>query len=125
MTSDLETSYRHCRAVVRSASSNLASTFWLVPTAQRRGMDALYAFARQADDLVDNDEPLEARRTKLAQFRRAIGIRLAPYLKTNVTPASGPVSYELAGPLALLPAIEDTVRRFGIPAEHLLELLDG
>ena len=92
MTSDLETSYRHCRAVVRSASSNLASTFWLVPTAQRRGMDALYAFARQADDLVDNDEPLEARRTKLAQFRRAIGIRLAPYLKTNVTPASGPVS---------------------------------
>jgi 15-cis-phytoene synthase len=76
MTSDLETSYRHCRAVVRRASSNLASTFWLLPAEQRRGMDALYAFARQADDLVDNDEPLGVRWQQLAAFRRAISIRL-------------------------------------------------
>jgi squalene-associated FAD-dependent desaturase len=118
MTSDLETSYRHCRAVVRRASSNLASTFWLLPAEQRRGMDALYAFARQADDLVDNDEPLGVRQQQLAAFRRAISIRL-----TNQD--IGPFSFDTRGPLALLPALEDTAERFEIPPRHLLELLDG
>ena len=118
MTSDLETSYRHCRAVVRRASSNLASTFWLLPAEQRRGMDALYAFARQADDLVDNDEPLGVRWQQLAAFRRAISIRLTGEVTQSF-------SYESRGPLALLPALEDTVQRFEIPPKHLLELLDG
>ncbi|MGI8982075.1 MAG: hydroxysqualene dehydroxylase HpnE [Pirellulaceae bacterium] len=118
MTSDLETSYRHCRAVVRRASSNLASTFWLLPAEQRRGMDALYAFARQADDLVDSDEPLEVRQKQLAEFRRAISIRLTGG-------GSQSFSYEPRGPLAILPALEDTVRRFEIPPTHLLEILDG
>ena len=118
MTSDLETSYRHCRAVVRRASSNLASTFWLLPGEQRQGMDALYAFARQADDLVDGDEPLEVRRKQFAEFRRAIAIRLT-------AENAEPFSYEPRGPLALLPALEDTVRRFEVPPSHLLEMLDG
>ena len=118
MKNDLETSYRHCRAVVRRASSNLASTFWLLPAEQRRGMDALYAFARQADDLTDSDEPPEIRQQQLAAFRRAISIRLTAH-------GSEPFSFEHRGPLALLPALEDTVRRFEIPPEHLLELLDG
>ena len=118
MTSDLEMSYRHCRAVVRRASSNLASTFWLLPAEQRRGMDALYAFARQADDLVDNDEPLAVREKQLAEFRRVISIRLT-------SQDFGPFSFDTRGPLALLPALEDTVRRFEISPSHLLELLDG
>ena len=118
MTSDLETSYRHCRAVVRRASSNLASTFWLLPADERRGMDALYAFARQADDLVDSDEPLDVRRKQLAAFHRAISIRLT-------AGSSEPFSFELRGSLALLPALEDTVRRFEILPSRLLELLDG
>ena len=118
MTSDLETSYRHCRAVVRRASSNLASTFWLLPAERRRGMDALYAFARQADDLVDSDEPLAVREKQLEEFRRAISIRLTGQ-------SAKPFSHEPCGPLALLPALEDTAERFAIPPRHLLELLDG
>ena len=74
MKSDLETSYRHCREVVRRASSNLASTFWLLPAEQRRGMDALYAFARQADDLVDSDEPPEIRRQRVLSSARQAGV---------------------------------------------------
>jgi squalene-associated FAD-dependent desaturase len=118
MTSDLETSYRHCRAVVRRASSNLASTFWLLPAEQRRGMDVLYAFARQADDLVDNDEPLVVRAKQLAEFRRAISTRLTGH-------DAGPFSFDTRGPLGLLPALEHTVRRFEIAPRLLLELLDG
>ncbi|MBC7857034.1 MAG: squalene/phytoene synthase family protein [Pirellulaceae bacterium] len=118
MTSDLESSYRHCRAVVRRASSNLASTFWLLPGEQRRGMDALYAFARQADDLVDSDEPLAVRRKQFAEFRRAISIRLTGG-------GSESFAYEIRGPLTLLPAVEDTVQRFEIPPTYLLEMLDG
>lgn len=132
MMSDLEASYRYCRGVVRRASSNLASTFWLLPGAQRRGMDALYAFARQADDFADGDAPVEVRRSQLTQFHQAVASRLVPYddeafiaRKPFASAPSTAFSYSLAGPLALLPALEDTVRRFRIPPRHLLDNLRG
>ena len=74
---DLDRSYAHCRQVVRSASSNLAWCFWLLPRDQRRGMDALYAFARQADDLVDNQTTAQSRRAKLEAFRADLAAALA------------------------------------------------
>ena len=52
MNDALEPSYRYCRRVARRAASNLAWAFWLLPADQRRSMDALYAFARECDDLA-------------------------------------------------------------------------
>jgi squalene-associated FAD-dependent desaturase len=105
---DLDRSYAHCRQVVRESSSNLAWCFWLLPHDQRRGMDALYAYARQADDLVDRQAPAELRRQELEEFRTDLAAALAGEARPP-----------------LFPAVADTVRRFGIRAELLDELLDG
>jgi squalene-associated FAD-dependent desaturase len=108
MNGDLDRSYAHCRQVVRRSSSNLAWCFWLLPWDQRRGMDALYAFARQADDLVDREGPVEWRREKHDEFRSDLAAALAG----DVRPP-------------LFPAVADTVQRFGIDPRLLHHLLDG
>lgn len=108
MKRDIDRSYAYCRQVVRRSSSNLAWCFWLLPADQRRGMDALYAFARQADDLVDRNLPAQQRQTELDNFR-------------------GDLSAALAGEPApqLMVAVADTVQRFNIAPKLLHHLLDG
>lgn len=108
MSGSLDRSYAYCRAVVRRSSSNLAWCFWLLPKDQRRAMDALYAFARQADDLVDRDLPVEERRAAFAGFRRDLDSALDGDAKPP-----------------LFPAIADTLQRFSIRPQLLETLLDG
>ena len=50
----IEASYAACRRVGRQAASNFPAAFLLLPRAERRAMDAIYAFMRHTDDLVDN-----------------------------------------------------------------------
>ncbi|HUE73198.1 MAG TPA: phytoene/squalene synthase family protein, partial [Pirellulaceae bacterium] len=108
MSDSLDRSYAYCRQVVRESSSNLAWCFWLLPYDQRRGMDALYALARQADDLVDREDPVESRRRTLDEFRADLVAALAGDARPP-----------------LFPAVADTVRRFGISPALLEQLLDG
>jgi 15-cis-phytoene synthase len=111
----LEASYAACRRVGRRARSNFPLCFRLLPRDRRRGMDALYAFMRYSDDLVDDAEGDATRRTAvLARWRQAVeGV-----LDGNADDKSG-------DPLGLLPALADTVRRFEVPPEHLRAVLDG
>lgn len=104
----LEESYRACRALVRQANSNFAWTFRVLPAEKRRGMEALYAFARRTDDLGDSSEPLDAKRQQLRHWR-------AEFLDALSGSAADP----------LLAAVVDTVHRFDIPERHLLEIIDG
>jgi 15-cis-phytoene synthase len=104
----LAESYRACRALVRQANSNFAWTFRVLPAEKRRGMEALYAFARRTDDLGDSTEPVEIKCQRLTDWRQALLAALAG-------DASDP----------LLPALADTARRFAIPERHLLEIVDG
>jgi phytoene synthase len=108
MTRDLAESYRHCSAVVRKSGSNFALALWLLPPAQRRATHALYAFAWQTDSIADGERPDDEKRRMLANWRTQVAQALAG-------DESGP---------ALL-ALADTVRRFDIPAELLLDLVDG
>jgi phytoene synthase len=104
----LEASYRHCRQVVLNAKSNLGRAFWLLSGEQRRGMDALYAFARAADDLVDRQVSAEIRRADLTQFRVDLERALAG------SPGG-----------SLFPALIDTIERFQISPKHCFDLLSG
>ncbi len=92
-------------------------------------MEALYAFMRRSDDLADGPEPLERRRQALAQWRDAVEAVLADRSPMPATGQSAVCGGQdaLIGPgdLMLLPALGDTVRRFGIPPEHLLAVLEG
>ncbi len=104
----LTESYSHCRAIVLQARSNLGRAFWLLPEPQRCGMDALYAFARTADDIVDNTETESIRRENLQQFRGE--------LRAATTGSSG---------TGVFPALTDTIERYQIPPQYLFDLLDG
>lgn len=104
----VESSYLHCRTIVLRAKSNLGRAFWLLPDAQRRGMDAIYAFAREADDIVDVDECEVSRSHRLQHFRRELE-----------------ASFSGTATAGVFPALCDTVQRYQIPYEPLFDLLDG
>ena len=108
MNDDVLPSYRYCRLVARRAASNLAWAFWLLPADQRRSMDALYAFARECDDLADGPEPTGEKRRRLAQWREQLEQALAGQ-------PSGP----------LFTAVADTVVRHRMPPECLRQIVRG
>lgn len=106
-------SYRHCQAVARRAASNFYWSFWLLPQPQRLAMCALYAFAREADDLADGERAMNERRAALDSLRERLQAALA-----------GEACAECAGD-PLLPALVDTAARYHIPHRYLLEILTG
>jgi len=115
----IRSSYAACRRVVRQAGSNFPAAFLLLPATKRRAMDALYAFMRHSDDLVDDPDPACPPADALARWRAAVEQALGDDL--SVPDLSVPNSIGQA----ILPALADTVRQFRIPPEHLLAVLDG
>ena len=106
----IDASYAASRQAARLSGSNFYPSFLLLPSAKRRAMEALYAFMRRTDDLVDNNLPLDQRRRAIDQWRTEVEAALG----------GGPDSAQ-----PLLPAVADTVDRFEIPTEHLFAVIDG
>lgn len=104
----VESSYRYCQQVVRRSGSNFSLAFWVLPKAQRRGMYALYAFAREVDDLADSVKPLAERRAEIERFE-----------------ADFEAALDGKSPGPLMPAVADTIRRFSVPPEHFREIAAG
>src|SRR5919199_6057593 len=100
---ELAHSYAHCRRVTREASKSFALAARLLPPPKRCAIEALYAFARTSDDIVDeHDEPTGALETWIAQ-----------------------VQGTLAGDDPLLPAWADASQRYTLPSGLTKELLAG
>ncbi len=59
MSEGLEASYAYCRQLTRQTAGNFYYSFLVLPRHKRQAMCALYAFARQTDDLSDNSQPVE------------------------------------------------------------------
>jgi phytoene synthase len=106
VTSLLEQSYAHCRAVARRRAKNFYYSFLLLPREQRNAMCAIYAFMRYCDDL--SDEP-GASREPLERWRAALDHALTGQYDGHPT----------------LPAFHDTVKRYKIPLEYFHEMIDG
>jgi len=117
-------SYAACRLVARRAGSSFYPCFRLLSPPQRQAMEALYAFLRHSDDLGDGAEPLDQRRHGLARWRAALQSALAGEGATGCSSA-GAAPSSSDPHVVLLPALADSVGRFGIPHEHLLAVLDG
>src|SRR5437588_11923052 len=101
-------SYDACSRITRAAKSSFPLAFRLLPPAKRRAMDALYAFMRVTDDLADEPGDPAAKRGALNAWRRSL---LAALGGTHTHPVH--------------PALHDTVRRYAIPPEYLLAVIDG
>ncbi len=108
---ELEASYDFCRRMSRRAGSNFYAGFLLLPREKRRAMEALYAFMRHTDDLADSNPQSPIPNPSLSAWRTA----LEQALRDESLPPYSP----------LLPALADTVRRFHIPHEHLVAVIDG
>lgn len=108
MTQTVAASYAACQRVVQASGSNFALSFWLLPRAQRQAMHALYAFARQTDDLGDSARPASARLVEIAAWQARFQAALAG---------------ETSDPL--LPAVADAIHRFDIPTSLFEEIING
>ena len=101
-------SFLHCRRVTTQANSSFPLAFRLLPRAQRRAMDALYAFMRVTDDLADEPGDPAVKRAQLAAWRAALDAALAGKFTHPV-----------------FPALAHTVRTFGVPPRYLHDVIDG
>jgi len=108
MNDDVLQSYHYCRKIARRAASNFAWAFWLLPAEQRRAMEALYAFARQSDDLADGLEGGDEKCRRLSEWREGLEQAL---------------SGQPAG--SLFPALADTVARYRVPPDYLRQIVTG
>lgn len=110
MTTSLTASYEYCRQLTRRTAHNFGYAFLTLPRDRRQAMHALYAFMRIADDCSDDTSlTLEERRTALTAWSTAFRTGLEG--ETPSHPA--------------LPAVIDTVRRYGIPEQYFQEVLVG
>jgi phytoene synthase len=107
----LAAAYRICRQVVHQADSSFTWGFWLLPKDQRQAMEALYAFARRTDDLVDDARDSDTAQRQIQQWRDALACTLASDSLGDADP--------------VLAATVDAARRFAIPHETLFEIVDG
>src|SRR5436305_923316 len=96
--------YRACEALTRARATNFYYGIRLLPSPKRRAMCAVYAFARQVDDIGDGAEPPERKRALLAAVRAEL-------------------ESENGSPTRL--ALADAERRFALPRDALVDLIDG
>lgn len=121
-------SYAFCQQTTRRSGSNFYPCFMMLPRAKRRAMEALYAFLRFTDDLADCPKPLHTRRESLVRWRDALSNALD---SQDVSAQFQEPQHGCLGAAdttrgeSLLPALADTVRRYGIPREHLFAVIDG
>jgi len=108
VSTDLDAAYEYCRLRTKQGASNFYYGFALLPAAQRRAVYAVYAFARECDDLVDGDLPPEEAARRLGQYRAALERCLAG-------DADG----------AVFEALSDVARRYGVAGELLFDLIRG
>jgi len=105
----LKAARQYCRWLTQQSRSHFVLSFRWLPEDRRQGMEAVYAFCRAVDDVVDRDgvSPNDARK-ELDLWRGEVEAIRAGY-PTH--------------PIAV--ALHDACRRFDIPTTHLNRIITG
>ena len=138
----LERSYLECEDIARAASSSFFRSFRHLPEPKRRAVNALYAFCRRVDDIVDGDwlpehnlthldEATTLRMEQLLSERKVNPIfsekehkdRLRALMFFREQLAAIQDGQPMTDPVFI--ALSDTLRRYPIDVEHLGELING
>jgi 15-cis-phytoene synthase len=98
----------YCQQKAAASGSSFYYSFLFLPAPRRRAIIALYAFCREVDDVVDEISDSQVASTKLAWWRREIGLVFG-----------GQPSH----PVAL--ALQPVVREFDLPESHFQAVIDG
>ena len=96
----VEAAYDEVMRITRREAKNFAYGIMVLPKEKRRAIAAIYAFAREVDDIADGGLPPDEKRARLEALRTR--------LDSNQ-----------------LVALADARARFGIPVEPLHLLIDG
>jgi phytoene synthase len=104
MSATIDEAYAEVQRVTRERAKNFAYGIMVLPREKRRAIAAIYAYAREVDDLADGDLPLEQKRERLEALRAALD-----------DPPDGPMHVALA----------DARARYDIPRAALAALVDG
>ena len=108
MDESLAAAYNYCRELTRQEAKNFYYGFFLLSPQQRQSIYAAYAFARQCDDIVDEEMPSEEKGLQLTSYREALDRCLE------------------GNPKGLMfVALQDAVESHEIPHSYLYKLIDG
>ncbi len=99
---------QYCEDKARQSGSSFYYSFRFLPKDKRRAITALYAFCREVDDAVDECSDANVARTTLNWWRTEVAAIYGGKPQHPVAQALVPV-----------------VKRFNLPQEHLLEIIDG
>jgi len=100
-----ERAYAEVERITRRRARNFAYGIMVLPRPKRRAIAAIYAFAREVDDLADGDLPAGEKRDRLERLRAAL----------DAEPDGS----------AMLVALADARARYPIPDSALHDLIDG
>ncbi|MFN3885010.1 MAG: presqualene diphosphate synthase HpnD [Rhodocyclaceae bacterium] len=100
----------YCAEKVNDSASSFAAGFWLLDARRRQALNALYAFCREVDDVVDECREPAVARAKLDWWRGEIG-----KLEAGRGKPEHPVTQALA----------KAREQFALPVERLTEIIDG
>lgn len=101
----VDKAYAEVQRVTRERAKNFAYGIMVLPAEKRRAIAAVYAFAREVDDVADGDLPLDEKRARLEVLRASLD---------DEAPTT---------PMAV--ALADARIRFDIPKHALAALADG
>lgn len=108
-TSFIESAAAYCRKLTTRSKSNFYYAFLFLPRERREALEAVYAYCRLVDDVVDEDATVEKKLEGIARWRRELD---SVYSETE---SKDPVSARL----------QAAVRRFGIRREDMEAVIDG
>ncbi len=119
-------SYEQCHQIARAAHSNFYYAFFLLPKPRRDALAALYAFMRLVDDVADEGGDLAAKQRGLAKWRAELDEVITGQDQCFDGTAALPLPEVLPdGAVEVLHALDDTIRRYKIPARYLHDLISG
>lgn len=142
MADKLANAYTSCETIARNASSSFFRSFRHLPIHKRQAVNALYAFCRRVDDIVDGDwlpnrdlshlsiqakdrsiqlsidkqsEPLNQNEDHLSKLTALLWFRTNLDSIENNEPVDEPIFI----------ALSDVIKKFPIELDHLRELISG
>jgi phytoene synthase len=99
----------YCRKLTERSKSNFYYAFLFLPPHKREALEAVYAYCRLVDDVVDEDAPVEVKLAGIARWRRELDAVFGSAETTH------PVAQKL----------RQAVRRFPIRRQDMEAVIDG
>jgi squalene synthase HpnC/squalene synthase HpnD len=106
------------RHLTNARATNFYYSFLFLPREKRRAIEAVYAFARRGDDLVDGNLDPESAAQAITEHRRILDACYAADGNSDARQIEPGVAHEMS-------ALREAVRRFNIPRGSFDDLLAG